>query len=93
MSVGLAQHTHENTSADSMSLPNRRHHDGVRYVAVHLHPGQLRARSRLAPVPCLTMMLISTELMDSEGVQPFSQEHDLNSKLRQMPPSLLIFGW
>jgi len=35
----------------------------------------------------LTMMLISTALMDSEGVQPLSQEHDLNSILKQMPPS------
>jgi hypothetical protein len=39
------------------------------------------------------MMLMSTALMDSDGVQPFSHEHDLNSKLRQMPPSLLTLGW
>lgn len=41
----------------------------------------------------LTMMLMSTALIDSEGVQPLSHEHDLKSILRQMPPSLLTLGW
>jgi hypothetical protein len=39
------------------------------------------------------MILMSTEAIDREGVQPLSQLHDLNSILRQMPPSGLTFGW
>lgn len=39
------------------------------------------------------MMLMSSALMESEGVQPLSKEQDLNSMLRQMPPSLFTLGW
>lgn len=48
-----------------------------------------------APSPSLTMMLMSTALIDSEGVQPMApgQEQVLNRMLRQMPPSSFTLGW
>jgi hypothetical protein len=38
------------------------------------------------------MMLISTALMDNEGVQPLSHEQDLNRMLRHTPPSSFTLG-